>query len=518
MGSEFDKTGIFCLMGRMLCWMVAATFLVFAMGSLSGATEPKSGGTLVFGAENDFAGFDLLKARGFAICDAIAMNTIMERLFDSDETGELIPVLGLSAEPSEDGKTWTIKLRQGVSFHDGTPFNADAVVHHWSRILDPANRFRGRSNVQPVQAVEKIDAFTVRFKLAHAWLPFPKILTETRGLTMFIPSPKAVEADVQLRAPVGTGPFMFKEWKSGDQFVVGKNPRYWRENEPYLNDIIFKLLPDHQTRFASLKSGQMDMIWMDRGNIIEQARNDPALVVRQGEGNGAEIFVLNTTKPPLDDPNVRRAIAFAWNQEACVAASYRNAIPVAHHPLGRDIDCKDVNYPDHDLKQAAVLLEAHSVPIELECLHSNTKRGREQGELLQQFCKKIGVAINPVGLSFGPVIKKVITKDYQISTWRLPSYTDPGPALFGAFHSQSRLNVTGYNNPKMDELLAAQRIETDPVKRNRLFCEIAGIINRDVPILYRGGRAFHVISRPRVKGAREIENGVVQLAGAWLDK
>jgi 4-phytase/acid phosphatase/peptide/nickel transport system substrate-binding protein len=385
-------------------------------------------------------------------------------------------------------------------------------------MIDPANRFRGRSFFEPIQSVSKVNDFTVHFQLAHAWLPFPQILSETRGLSMFIPSPKAVAEGTQLRAPVGTGPFMFKEWISGDRLVVKKNPDYWQKDRPYLDEIVFKIMPDHQTRFVSLKSGQMDAIWMDRGTIIAQAQKDSNLVLHQGEGNGAEIFVLNTTIPPFDDPRMRRAIAHAWNQEACVTMSYKNAIPVAMHPLGEDIGCKEAGYPTYDPQKAKQLLNDYGKPVAIECLHSNTKRGSEQGELLQHFCKQIGVVVKPVGLSFGPVVKKVITKDYQISTWRMPSATDMGPILFGNFHSQSRGNVSGYSNPALDELLVGQRMETDAQKRNQMLCDIAGIINRDVPIIYRGGRRFHVIADPAVKGIPEIKNGVIQLKEAWLEK
>jgi 4-phytase/acid phosphatase/peptide/nickel transport system substrate-binding protein len=385
-------------------------------------------------------------------------------------------------------------------------------------MLNPANRFRGRSFFEPIQAVSKIDEFTVQFRLTHAWLPFPQILSGTRGLSMSIPSAKAVEEDKQLRTPVGTGPFIFKEWIAGDRLVVKRNPHYWQEGRPYLDEIVFKILPDHQTRFVSLKSGQMDLIWMDRGTIIQQAEKDSNLVLYQGEGNGAEIFVLNTTKPPFNDARVRRAIAHAWNQEACVTMSYNKAIPMALHPFGKEMNCYDVGYPRCDPTEAKRLMTEYGKPVEIECLHSNTKRGNEQGELLQHFCKEIGVVVKPVGLSFGPVIKKVITKDYQISTWRIPSGTDMGPLLYGAFHSQSRLNVSGYNNPEVDDLLMAQRMEPDARKRNQMLCDIAGIINRDVPIIYRGGRRYHVIARPEVKGIPKFRNGVVQLSEAWLEK
>lgn len=482
------------------------------------ANEPQYGGRLVFGAENEFAGFDVLKVRGFAINDAIANNTIQERLFGLDPDDNLVPILGLSASPSEDGKIWTIKLRQGVDFHDGTPFNADAVIHHWKRILNPENRYRGRAFLTPVQSIQKVDDFTVQFVLKHRWLPFPKILAGARGLGTSIPSPKAVDADTQNRAPVGTGPFMFKEWKSGDSFIVEKNSNYWQKGKPYLDEIVFKLAPDHQSRYASLKSGQMDIIWMDRGNIIQQAENDSSLRHCQANGNGAEIFVLNTTKPPFDNPDVRKAVAHAWNQQVSVEMSYHNAIPFIEHPLGDAVPCNQADYPVHDIEKARKLIADIAQPIEFECLHSDTKRGREQGELLQQFGKRAGIAVKTSGLSFGPVIRKVVTKDYQMSTWRMPSGVDLGAAFYAAFHSKSRANVTGYNNPNMDALLLAQRMETDPRKREQILCDIVTLINQDVPIIYRGGRGYHVLAGSHVKGHVDFENGIVQLSDLWIER
>ncbi len=192
------------------------------------AQNPKNGGKLVFGVENEPAGFDVIKARGLAVCDAIIANTVMERLFDMDDEGNLIPELGLSVKPLDDGKTWMVVLRKGVSFHDGTPFNADAVVLHWNRMLNPENRYRGLSLLSTIVSVSKVDEHTVQFLLKHPWEPFPRVLCAARTLTNLIPSPKAVDEGKQMRAPVGTGPFMFKEWKSGDQVVVVKNPNYWQ--------------------------------------------------------------------------------------------------------------------------------------------------------------------------------------------------------------------------------------------------------------------------------------------------
>jgi len=501
----------------MLCVILLAFLLVVPNSAYS--KDVKYGGVLTFGAENEFAGFELLKsAARLAINGSIAANTIMEPLFQMDENENLIPVLGMTANKSEGGKSWIIKLRRGVNFHDGTPFNADAVVDHWKRFLNPENKFRGRVSVAAIISVEKADDYTVRFNLKHEWLPFLRFISSRRNLMNLLPSPKAVEQDTQNRAPVGTGPFVFKEWRSGDRFVVAKNPDYWQKNKPYLDEIIFKPMQDNQTRFASLQTGQLDIIWMDRGNIIKKAINDSSLKVYSSEDNGAEIVILNTSKPPLDDINVRRAIAHAHSQDRQVKMVYQDSIPIVHHPFGKSWQCLDDDYLEYDPVRAKQFIVKYGMPVELEYLHSSSKRGREIGEITQRLLKDVGVKANPVGLKFGPVIKKVISGKFQASTWRISSMPDQGPSLFRSFHSKSRANFSRYKNPEMDKLLVAQRMETDPEKRKKILCQIARLINKDVPIVYRGGMRSHVIVRNNVKGISTITHGIVDLANAWLDR
>ena len=501
-------------------WMLLSILSAAALtvsGTVMAATI-KPGGMLRFGTENEFAGFEVIKSGSrLAINGAIAANTVMEPLFRMDADGKLIPVLGLSVKDSEGGKLWTIDLRKGVQFHDGTSFNADAVVHHWQRLLNPQNKFRGRAALSVIESVETKAEYTICFRLKHPWLPFKQVITSTRSLVNLIPSPKAVEQGVQDRAPVGTGPFKFKEWKSGDQFVVVKNPAYWQKNKPYLDKIVFKPMPDHQTRFASLKSRQLDIVWTDRGHIIHRASQDPKLVVYQSEDNGAEIFILNTAKPPLNDVNIRRAMALAHNQRRQVKMVYQDSIPVVHHPFGNQCQCPQDGYLEYNPIEARKLIQQTGKPVLIETLHSNSKRGRDIGEITQQLMKDVGVEVNPLGLSFGPVIKKVISGDYQMSTWRMSSQPDQGPALFRSFHSKSRANFSRYKNPEMDRLLVAQRMEMDPAKRQQILCQIASLLNKDVPILYRGGMRRHVITRKEVKGMVEMTNGIVRLEEAWID-
>ena len=496
--------------------MLALALMGVPKGTL--AESPKYGGSLGVGVESDFAGFDAIKAGSLSMSSATAANVVEERLFNMDNDGNIIPVLGLSAMPSSDRKTWTIKLRKGVTFHDGTPFNADAVIHHWKRILSPESRYRTRRLIRPIRSVDKVDDFTVRFNLNHPWPPLLGTISSIGSMSAYIPSPKAVDEDTQNWAPTGTGPFIFKEWESGDRFVVERNPNYWQKGKPYLDKIVFRPLPDPYTSMASLKSGQVHVMWTDRGNLIKKAMNDNSILTYQSEDTGAMVLLLNCSRPPLDDVRVRRALAHAWNQKLFVKMSAKNTIPVVQDPFGNTLKCDDVSYRHYDIKKAKALLAEYGKPVEVRVDHTTTPRGREIAEIAQQFFKKVGVTVKPVPTDYLTIRMKIIEKTYQIAGWYMRPGRDLGPLFFAIFFSESPVNLSCYNNPEMDRLLLTQRTATDPEKRKALLCSIARLLNEDAPIIYCGGRHNYVFARPEVKGIMSTQGGIPRLSWAWLDK
>ena len=378
------------------------------------AAGPKYGGTLSLATEMDSRGFDAIKAPVLAGTGIFTANLVMERLFNTGENGTLTPILGLSATPSQDGKTWIVKLRKGVKFHDGTPFNADAVVKHWRRMLDPKNRYRGLLLLRPILSVEKAGEYEVRFLLKHPWLPFTAALSDPRRFTALIPSPKAVEDGVQHRSPVGTGPFVFKEWKTADHIEVVKNPDYWQKGKPYLDNIILRPISDHQSRYAALASGQVDIILTDRPGYVKKLSGDPNFATNVLEYGGVGFLALNNSKPPLDDVRVRRALAHAWDQKKYIKACFKNILPYAEHWLGDDLNCGDVGYRAPDLKKARALIAEYGKPVEVEYIHSATNRGRETGVIVQQLFKKIGVKVNTSAMNFPAIMKQMFSKKLKL--------------------------------------------------------------------------------------------------------
>lgn len=479
--------------------------------------EPHYGGKLQIALEYRVYGFDAIKSPGLPPTGWVAGSLIMERLFESGENGELIPVLGLSASPSDDQTIWTIKLRQGVTFHDGSPFNADTVVTHWQRILNPENRFRGLLVLRTIKSVEKVDEYTVEFHLRYPWKPFLSTLTGHRGLAALIPSTKAVQDDVQNRAPVGTGPFIFKEWISGDRIVAVKNPNYWQNDKPFLDEITIRIIPDHETRYTALLSGQVDMIYTDRPKHIHKLSDDSSYTSITAGGPGAIILLFNTTRPPLNDVRVRQALAHAWDQKTYLKVSLKNTMPYVEDWYGKAIDCGNVNYRLPDIKKAKALILSYGKPVELEYLHSATPRGRETVGIVQQMFKKIDVTVKPLPLDFGGIMKRLFSKNYDMASWLIPGVDEMGPTTRVRFQSKSPFNLSGYANREVDDLLKMQSVSVDDSVRKKALCEVARKVNDEVPFLYLFGRKYHLFAKKRVKGVPPPRNEYIQLSNAWIE-
>jgi len=484
------------------------------------AAAPEYGGRLTLVGEVDVRGFDAIKTRSLVGGGRIVARLVMEKLFSHGKEGELVPGLGLFAVNSKDGKSWTITLRKNVKFHDNTPFNADAVVHHWKRILNPENRFRGLLLLRPVASVEKTGEFEVRFHLKHAWTPFMAFLTNPSGFTSLIPSPTAVDNGSHNLSPVGTGPFVFKEWKRGDHLLVTKNSAYWQKGKPYLDEVVFKAIPDHGARYAALASGQANLMITDRAMHVKKLEKNQDFTTYTLKWRGAGIIALNNMKPPLDDVRVRRAIALGWDQKRYIRMSFKDIMPYTEHWFGDAINCGDVGYPSPDVEKARQLIQDYGKPVELEYVHTATNRGKEAGVIMQQMMKDIGVKITPVPSDYPGLIKRLIGRKFDMTSWGIPGAYDMGPITTAILHSKSPWNVSRYASEEMDKTLMALRMTTDAGQREEIMCNIARKVNSEKPFLFIFGRTYYLFAEKNIKNiALPIlgEEGL-NVSEAWLAK
>ena len=500
---------------------VAVTLLVgvgLLLSNVPAAQAQKRGGTLKVAIETKLRGFDSPTAQ---VIWPTASAPMLEPLFLlNPETGKPVPHLGTSMAPDKDGKSWTVKLVKGVKFHDGTPFNAAAVAFNYNRLLDPKMGCRCRAFISTVTKVEAVNDTTVKFHIKHPYAAFPGVVT---GVQVFqlIHSPAAIKKygkDYNSH-PVGTGPFKFVEWIPGDRLVVERNENYWKKGLPYLDKIIIRPIPDTESRYASLLSKQVDVIWTDRPAHILKAKKDKRVQVLRHQANGALTTFLNHSKPPLDDPRVRTALQLAENNELFVNATRKGVNPPVDHPFG-NLQCPGFSWPKQDIEKAKALIKEYGKPVKVVYTHTTTERGKQAALIRQQFYKKIGVELVTDPVDQATNIRKVVTGDFMMAGWRIVPESDAFADIqtVGTFYSKSPANYGKYNNPLMDKLVIGGRVTMDPKKRGGLYCKIAGLVAKDVPILYNGANVSHAIFLPDVKGLPLPIAGLIDAHRVWLDR
>ncbi len=316
------------------------TFLPLAAAAglaASPAMAQKQGGTLTVGLELDIAGFDPLKVGVYDTSPNIAASLFLEQLTRLGDDGKVKPSLALSWTPSDDFKTWTFKLRPDVKFSDGTPLNAQAVAFNFNRQKDPKNNCRCAFYIANILSVEPVDDLTVVYKLKDPAVNFPALLTRPdQNSTVHSPTAIQAKGDDYNRNPVGTGPFVIKSWTAGDRMVLEKNPTYWNKGKPNLDRVILRPLPDAQSRFASLVSGETDVVWADEyeADNIARAQKNNALKVLSYTGSGAGVAAINTKVPPLDDVRVRQALMMALDRQKLSQAMTNGLAKPATNPYG----------------------------------------------------------------------------------------------------------------------------------------------------------------------------------------
>ena len=491
--------------------------LTVAAVALTAPLSAWAAGELRVGLETDVSGFDAVEGGVLGQTGEIVMRTLQEPLVRYDpDSREYSPLLATEWELDDSGTRWTFRLRGDIRFHDGSPLTAQDVAAHYNRILDPAQKSRSRSFIDAIAGAEAVDATTVVFTLKHPWLGFMPYMATT-SMSGPIPSRANVEAGKQNRSPLGSGPFRFVEWTPGDRIVVEKNPDYHDAASVSLDRIVFKVLPDTQTRFAALKSGEVDVIWTDRGQTIRQAEKDGDLVSLQRAGAGAETILLNARSGPLADLRVRQAIAHAFNQPAVVKIIWQDTKPVAVDALGDIADCGDAGYLGYDPAKAKALLADYGQPVSLTMVHTATPRGREIGTLMQQMLKAVGIALELVPVDQTTLITRTFKREFDIVGWRMSDSPDMGPQLYALVRSDSSYNLSGHATPELDEMAQAMRTATTMEERLSLQCAISTEINQAASQLYWGGGRFYAFTSKKVKGVPPPYRGAVDVTRARID-
>jgi 4-phytase/acid phosphatase/peptide/nickel transport system substrate-binding protein len=307
---------------------------------------------------------------------------------------------------------------------------------------------------------------------------------------------------------------------AGDRLVLERNPDYWNPGHPYLDEVVIRPLPDPGARFASLVAGDVDIIWDDQADAIKKAMGMPSLKVNQYDGSGISTIVLNVKKPPLDDIRVRQALRYAADIQGFADAFAEGLYQPAKDPYGSGsfVKCKDPGTLPFDLAKAQALVKEYGKPINLKFMVTAEPRGMGIGQIFQEFWKAAGITVTLDPVDQTTFVTKSFQHDFEIGGWRIADLADPEPQMYADFHTGSPVNIAQYSNPEVDKLLEEARSIADQEKRIEDYCQIAKILNKEVPWIWLFSNHYFNIAKAELKGVHKQYSNTVDVADAWWEK
>ena len=464
---------------------------------LADAGEPQRGGTLVYGVEADSSSGYCLPEGQLAISGMLVVRAIYDTLTVPNSEGDYVPYLAKSVEPNDDYTEWTIEVRDGIKFHDGTDLTGEVVKNN----LDA---YRGQyptrkpllflfvfDNIDTVEA----DGQTVTVKTKVPWVSFPAYLYSSSRLGIMAQS-QLDDTESCDRELVGTGPFKFDQWSPNDKLTATRNEDYWQtapdgEPYPYADAIEFRVLTDINVRINSLESS-------DGANIIHTTSGDEICcklkdLRDEGKANmlvsedGAEVsFIqLNSTVPPFDDERMRKALALGGDRADINEIQNAGLPTVASGPFAPDSIAylEDAGFPEYDLEEAKKLVaeyKAEGGSTEFTITHTSDDSTTRLAELVQQRAEQAGVTINLVKRDQAALIDDAIGKNYQAMLFRNYPGGDPDINYVWWYGDGNPVNFGGWDDPELNALLDEGRSEPDPDKRQEIYQDVNRIMAEKV--------------------------------------
>ncbi|MEO1601560.1 MAG: ABC transporter substrate-binding protein [Pseudomonadota bacterium] len=431
-------------------------------------------------------------------------------------TLEVEPALATDWSISEDGTVYTFSLRDGVTFHDGTPFNAEAVKFNFDRMLDESHPFHGTGPFplsfffSAVQSTEVVDPMTVRFTLDAPYAPFLSNLAYPTGL---IVSPAAVEAGGDFgRSPVGTGAFKFSEWRSNEAVIVEANPDHW-DGAPAMQAAVFRPITDANTRTAEMLAGGIDLMVEVPPVSLSEFEGD-AYTVHEQAGPHLWFLILNAKEGPFADVRVRQAANYAINKSAIVDDVLEGTAAVAAGPTPPAFAWAYNEalepYPYDPEKAKALIAEAGAEGAELTFYVTEGGSGMldpvAMGTAMQADLEAVGFDVTIETYEWNTFLGQVNPglegkADMAQMAW-MTNDPDTLPYLAlrsAAFPDKGGFNSGYYANPEVDKLLEAARAATDQAERARHYKEMQVIVQEDAPWVFVANWKQNAVTSDRVE-------------------
>jgi len=457
------------------------------------------------------------------------LDHMVESLLELTPKGEIVPRLVEKWEVSADATEFTLKLKKGIKFHDGTPFNAEAVKVNFDRRLDPKAATKYGFLVAPISSVTVVDEYTVKITTKA---PFAALVSNLTHQANGMQSPAALKKswDKPLTMPIGTGPFIFKEWVPGNKFVMVRNDNYWGK-KPSLQEVTWRVIPDDASRVVALETGEVQAAVRIPPFDIPRLRANPKLTVLSAASVRTIFLGFNALKEPFNDKRVRQAINYAVNKEAIVKHVLGGVGRVSDAPISPGIfGYTPIKTYEYNIQKAKELLTEAGFPKGFETtLHPAVGRYYMDVSVATAVAAdllKAGIRADIKMMEWGTYLPWILRekdmvehKIYMLGWGCVTGDADYG--LYTLFHSgewpKKGMNASFFKNEKLDQLLDAARSTANPEERKRLYKDAMTLINDEAAWLFLHSEVQMVGVRANVKGIIVHPTERVIAKEAWIE-
>jgi peptide/nickel transport system substrate-binding protein len=493
--------------------------LALALGLPAPASPqaPVRGGTLVVGFQRDVLNID--PHMWTANATRKVMVNVYEGLTGRDAKLNVTPQLAESWTISPEGKTYTFKLRRGVKFHNGRELVAEDVKYSYERILNPKTGSQVRPDFEVIDRIAAPDRQTVVLTLKR---PYARTLGLLDGDWAAIVPREEVEKHGDLNTvAVGTGPFKLQSRVANQQLVLERNPDYYEAGKPYLDRVVFKIIPDEFALMADLRAGNTDLVFTVPIQMLDELRKAPGVKYLETPSSIVTFMYLNTQRPPFDKAAARQALALAIDKPKIVQAAYQ-AIGRPVPTLVPSTSPVKVTQPAdaYDPGKAKQLLgeagQAGGMTFTLNVLGS-AATAKAIAETMQAQLREVGITMNIVYTEPGIYEEQVVRKhDFQAATDGTSEHPDPDVKLYIRLHAKGSTNLAGYANSQVDQLLDQGREQLDPAQRAQTYTRALALIHQDVPVIPFAELKFYVLVRDRLQGFELDPLTMFFFKNAWV--
>jgi peptide/nickel transport system substrate-binding protein len=471
--------------------------------------QPQNGGTLSIGLDAETDGWNPTSSE-WAGASYYVAQTIFDPLCAYDAAGQAHPYLAKSVTPNSTYTVWTIGLRPGIKFSNGQPLNAAAVVLQLT--MAKASPLVGQALGPMVKAVAT-NNLTVVVHMSQPWVAFPSVLASQPG---FIAAPAQLMAtgNASTNDPIGSGPFIFKQWIQGSTLTVTRNPNYWRPGLPHVNEIVFHVITDPTTRLQSLESDQIQLMYTTEASQIKQYLTDHSENMVEQFVDEPAFIMLNTDAAPLNDLRVRQALEYATNQQQLNETISLGLGSVATEPYAPTSPWYvPSGYPTSpDLTKAKTLIASYekskgiSGPLKftLGCTDSGTNP--EAMQLVQAQWQQIGVDVSLNYTEQATYINNAIFGSYQANCWTQFGSIDPDLDATWWLSANAHpigtvaLNFARLSDNTTDHYLEIGRSNPTPAVRKAAYGQVWKQFALEAPYIWLGRAPDGIIFSQSVHG------------------